>query len=144
VAELVLQIGRAYGLHAMRVPSEPRAVLAQADAAAIPGPALATAPWAVLLRRRARAAGIATAQQTFGLAWSGQMTGARVAALVRHLPAGVSEIYLHPATKDDFAGATPGYCYTAEFAGLISSSLRNSVRSSDIRLGGFADVIPGG
>jgi chitin disaccharide deacetylase len=142
VAELVLSIGRTYGARAVRVPTEPRAVLARADAAARPGPAFATGPWAMLLRRRVRAAGIATARQTFGLAWSGQMTETRLSALVRHLPAGVSEIYLHPAIKDDFAGATPGYRYAAELAGLISPSLRDSLRSAGVRVGGFADLIP--
>jgi hypothetical protein len=71
------------------------------------------------------------------------MTGPRVAALVRHLPPGVSEIYLHPATKDGFAGATPGYCYAEELAGLLSPSLRNGVQARGIRIGGFSDFIPG-
>jgi hopanoid biosynthesis associated protein HpnK len=143
VAEVVLRIGKAYGLRAIRVPSEPRAVLTRADSTTKPASAIVTGPWAIWLRRRARSAGVATAQQTFGQAWSGQMTGPRMAALARHLPPGLSEIYLHPATKGEFEGAAPGYRYAEELAGLVAPSLRDGVRSAGAQLGGFADFAYG-
>jgi len=61
---------------------------------------LVTAPWASLLNRRARRAGLQTPDAVFGLAWSGAMTTSRLLGLLRHLPEGRSEIYLHPATTD--------------------------------------------
>jgi len=51
----------------------------------------------------------------FGLAWSGAMTGARLAGLIRYLPDGVSEIYMHPATGP-YPGSAPGYRYGEELA----------------------------
>lgn len=143
VAALIVEIGKAYGLRAMRVPSEPRSVLARADSFMPTAPAWITGPWARLLRRRLLRAGIATTDWTFGLAWSGRMTGPRMAALIRHLPPGVSEIYLHPATKDRFPGSAAGYRYVEELEGLIAPSLGNAVRQARARLGGFSDFAPG-
>lgn len=136
VAKMLLRIGRSYGVRAVRVPSEPRAVLGQIESA--PAPAFVAGPWAALLRRQARRAGVATARQTFGLAWSGRMTGRRMAALVRHLPAGLSEIYLHPAIGG-FQGADPSYRYAEELAGLISPELRDEIASAGLARGGFSD-----
>src|SRR2546421_8372589 len=42
-------------------------------------PALLTAPCALLLRRRLRAAGLLTPDRVFGLRWSGRMTRERLA-----------------------------------------------------------------
>ena len=39
------------------------------------------------------------------------MTGSRLSGLIAHLPDGITEIYTHPATASDFAGAAPGYRY---------------------------------
>ena len=50
----------------------------------------------------------------------GAMTGERLEALLRRLPPGSNEIYLHPATADRFAGSCGGYRYTDELAALIA------------------------
>jgi hypothetical protein len=93
-----------------------------------------------MLRRRFRRAGIMTPDQVFGLAWSGAMTADRLAALIRRLPQGVSEIYLHPAVIEDYPGATPGYRHQLEFEALFDKGVAAALRSAgDIRLGGFAD-----
>ena len=46
------------------------------------------------------------------------MTTSRLLGLLRHLPEERSEIYLHPATTDDFAGHASGYRYAEELAAL--------------------------
>ncbi len=99
VAGMVLRIGRTHGVRAIRVPLESRAVLARAEPGAVPGRALDTAPWAALLGWRARRAGLLTPDRVLGLAWSGHMTPERVAGCLRHLPAGLTELYAHPATS---------------------------------------------
>jgi hypothetical protein len=83
---------------------------------------------------------LATADAVFGLAWSGAMTKDRVAALLRRLPAGIVEIYLHPGTTDSFAGAAPGYRYAEEFAALCDADCVAAVRQSGYAVGGYADV----
>lgn len=139
IAGLILRIGRRFGLAASRAPIEPGAVLAAVDPAAAPGPAHLTEPWARWVRARYRAAGIAMADQVFGLAWSGAMTPRRVAGIIDRLPSGVSELYLHPATAGGFDGAAAGYRYADELAALLSEAVARSVAASGATLGGFAD-----
>ena len=99
-----------------------------------------TAPWALLLRRRFRAAGLLVADRVFGLRWSGGMTRERLSGLIRYLPAGLSEIYLHPATGP-YEGSAPGYRYGDELAALISPEVLAARRSGPLQLGGFRDFL---
>src|SRR5262249_28978580 len=96
VAAMIIEIGGDYGMKAVRVPSEPIAVLRRA----FPGEhyrAPAYHAWSAVLRRRLRQAGLSTNDHLFGLAWSGAMVEERILRLIPHLPDGVSEIYFHPA-----------------------------------------------
>jgi hopanoid biosynthesis associated protein HpnK len=138
IAGTILRIGRAYGLNAMRVPSEPRDVLMRAEPGVPVAPAYVTGPWSAAVRWRLNRAGVATADQVFGLHWSGAMTPERLLGLVRHLPPGVSEIYTHPATCGGFEGDCPGYAYAQELAALTSPEVIAAVRDSGARLTGFS------
>ena len=82
--------------------------------------------WSRLLRAQARAAGVASDDAVFGIAWSGQMTEARVLRLLRNLPAGTSEIYFHPAQHRDalIAALMPDYAHEAELAALLSPAVK--------------------
>jgi hopanoid biosynthesis associated protein HpnK len=140
IAAAILDIGPQYGMRALRVPVEPWRTVAAIDPATQRRVGRIVAPWAARLRRRVRGAGLAAADAVFGLAWSGAMTKGRVAALLRRLPPGVVEIYLHPATTDTFAGAAPGYRYADEFAALCDADCVVAVRQSGYALGGYADV----
>jgi hopanoid biosynthesis associated protein HpnK len=137
IAREIMVVGARYGLRGLRVPREPTAVLSAVEPQAARGPAWVTAPWAALLDRRARRAGLQTPDAVFGLAWSGAMTTSRLLGLLQHLPEGRSEIYLHPATTDDFAGHAPGYRYAEELAALIAPDVIAVAR--DLPLGGYAD-----
>ncbi len=128
IAGLVLRIGREFGMPMLRVPVEPAATLSRIEPIRRGLEARVAAPYAKLLRRRARAAGIAVADQVFGLAWSGAMTRDRIAGLLRHLPPGRTEIYTHPATAGGFAGAAPGYRYADELAALVDPEVVSLVR----------------
>ena len=139
VLSAILRIGPRFGLRAMRAPVEPRAVLARAEPGGARQPAWATAPWAALGRRRIRRAGLAAADQVFGLQWSGGMTAGRLRSLLRCLPAGLSEVYLHPAKAAAWPGSAPGYGYLEEFRALTDPEVAAAVRAEDVRLGGYAD-----
>jgi hopanoid biosynthesis associated protein HpnK len=141
IASLILQIGRCYGMRASRAPVEPRAVLAAVDPAAAPPPAWVTEPWARLVRARYRIGGVTMADQVFGLAWSGAMTPARTAGIIRRLPDRLSELYLHPATGGGFEGAAPGYRYAEELAALLSPETAEAVAASGAVLGAFSDFV---
>jgi hypothetical protein len=57
------------------------------------------------------------------------------------LPQGAVEIYFHPATTDDFAGAAVGYRYADEFAALCDPDCVAAARNSGSALGGYSDLI---
>jgi hopanoid biosynthesis associated protein HpnK len=137
IATEIMAIGARHGMRGLRVPREPASVLKSVEPQAPRALGWVTAPWAALLERRARRAGLRTPDTVFGLAWSGAMTTSRLLGLLRHLPEGRSEIYLHPATTNDFAGHAPDYRYAKELAALISPHVILAAR--DVRLGGYAD-----
>ena len=141
IASLVVQMAARYGVKGARVPLEPGAVLARIEDYKTPAVSALTAPFARGLRRRFRAAGIMAPDQVFGFAWSGAMTGARLAGLIRHLPDGVSEIYMHPATGP-YPGSAPGYRYGEELAALTDPQLPALLAANAIRTGGFGDFLP--
>jgi chitin disaccharide deacetylase len=143
VARLAIEIGRDYGMTAMRVPAEPAAVLR----AAFPGepyrPPLYRA-WVEHLRRRLRRAGLASPDQVFGLAWSGGMTEERVMRLLPQLPEGISEIYCHPAVRGSarLAAAMPGYRHGDELAALLSPAVARRIAELGIALQSYRDLAP--
>jgi chitin disaccharide deacetylase len=138
VANEIIAIGRHYGVRGLRVPREPAAVLTMVEAGTTRGPEYVM-PWAKLLARRVRRAGLRSPDSVFGLAWSGAMSASRLDGLLRHLPEGSTEIYLHPATHDGFAGCAPGYRYTNELAELIAPCVKALTRRPDVALGGYSD-----
>lgn len=141
IARLIIEIGHDYGVTAARVPAEPAAVLRQIESGSRGAPPLLK-PWLSLMRRNFHRAGFLTPNHVFGLAWSGAMTAPRLAGLLDHLPAGLSEIYLHPATANSFTGSAPGYRYTDEFAALTAPEVLAAAARNRLRRGGFADFAP--
>ena len=121
VGRLMLDIGREFGLRRVRVPAESPAVLARCGTRVGAG-AHALYHWTRLLRRQVSTAGMATTDYCFGIAWSGHMTGERLGRLLPELPAGESEIYLHPAVERDamLRRLMPDYQHEAEYAALMS------------------------
>jgi chitin disaccharide deacetylase len=139
IAGQMIAIGRRYGMRGLRVPLEPVGVLARIEPSTRRGPAYLTAAWAALLGARARRAGLSVPDAVFGLAWSGAMTEPRLSGLLRQLPEGRTEIYMHPATSGAFAGHAPGYRYADEFAALTAPSAIAMARRPDVTLGGYSD-----
>ncbi len=140
IAALVIDIGRAHGMKAVRAPIEPIAIVRAVEPARHDGAMKVADLWARMLRRRLRAAGMIVPDQVFGLAWSGAVTAQRLAGLIDHLPPGITEIYAHPGTTDDFAGHAPGYRYVDEFAALIDGDVKLAVERSGAGLARFADL----
>jgi hopanoid biosynthesis associated protein HpnK len=160
IAAAIIAAGRKHGMKAVRAPVEPRAVLkgiepngssrggAQGAAhsrplpQAVAGKALRldpALPWAWLMRHWLRLSGLTVPDQVFGLAWSGAMNARRLRGIVEALPPGVSEIYLHPATRDDWPGHAPGYGYREELAALTDPAVIEAC-SAHAKLTRFADI----
>ena len=139
VAALVVRIGATRGLRALRVPSEPVAMLARLDPSFHPREDWRAKACTRLLERRVRRSGLMTPASVFGLAWSGSMTAPRIEALLRHLPDGVSEIYTHPATSDRFEGASGRHA--DELAALVSPDIAALVDDHAVVTGGYSDFL---
>jgi hopanoid biosynthesis associated protein HpnK len=137
VATEIIAIGARYGMRGLRVPREPHGVLAKVE----PGrrPLQYVAPWTRLLARRTRRARLRSTDWVFGLTWSGAMSAARLEGLLGNLPAGSTEIYLHPATRDGFENCASGYRYADELAALVDPRIIALARREDLSLGGYAD-----
>jgi hopanoid biosynthesis associated protein HpnK len=138
IASLILAIGRRHGMRAARAPIEPGATLRLLEPSAARGFDIAR-PWARLVRRRFVRHGLVVPDQVFGLAWSGAMDAGRLAGLIDVLPEGLSEIYLHPATVDDWPGHAPHYRYADELAALLDTRLRPKMAERGVTLGRFTD-----
>ena len=95
---------------------------------------------ATKLQRQIRRQGLKTADQVFGLAWSGAINAARLCALIPLLPEGVTEIYCHPATADLFAGGAPGYGYREELAALLEPRVAQAVQANGLCLTAYSDL----
>jgi chitin disaccharide deacetylase len=139
IAAEIIAIGRRFGARAIRVPTEPVAVVRSIESSSAMLTASLLAHWTSVLRGQARRAGMAMPDAVFGLAWSGAMTRERLKSLLERLPAGVIEIYTHPATVNAFAGHAPGYRYTEELAALTDPNCVVALRRSGHRPGGFGD-----
>lgn len=138
IAGLIVSIGKRFGMRAVRAPVEPRGLLAGIEPLHTGFAERVAAVWAKRARARFVAAGLVVPDAVFGLAWSGAMTRARVAALVARLPPGLSEIYAHPATGA-YPGSAPGYRHAEELAALLDPATLACARADGRQLGRFAD-----
>jgi chitin disaccharide deacetylase len=144
VADMIMRIGRRFGLRAIRLPAEPaRPVASAMGLAAGEGfGAIALRLWTRQLGRQIRRAGIVANDHVFGLAWSGAVTEERLLALIPHLPEGVSEIYGHPATEMTplIRRTMPDYRHPEELAGLLSPRVRAALDAHGVQLTSFSEL----
>jgi chitin disaccharide deacetylase len=139
VARLVVEIGRDYGMRAVRLPLEPAAALRKAA----PKERITAPSWSPVvtsLRCRLGRARLVHNDQVFGIAWSGAMVEERVLALLPHLPGGISEIYCHPAVGS--SACVPDYRHAEELAALLSPRVRQRIAELGLRLARYADLTP--
>jgi chitin disaccharide deacetylase len=129
VLALIIEVGRDYGLQAMRLPYEagaPRWIR----------------PWMARMRKQLDNAGIAHNDYVIGLSQTGHLDEAALLDALARLPDGVGEIYSHPAV----AGAqtiTPTmqtYRHSDELDALLSARVAAAIAASGAITGGFADV----
>ena len=130
ILSAVLRIARDYGARAVRVPHEPfwpswRATgcrpLARFANAALLG------PWLALMRARLHAAGFTSNDYVFGINDSGHMTSGTLRAFLCALPAGTTEIYLHPAMRSWAQAWPPDYDYAGEYAALVDPAVAQTL-----------------
>lgn len=126
---MILEIGREYGLAAMRVPVEPLTL----SSAGI-GNAIVIGPWAALMRARLRRAQVCYNDALFGLSDTGRIDEARVLEIIARLPDGLSELYCHPTSLSD------AYAREEELDALLSSRVRAAIAQRGIVLARYSDA----
>jgi hopanoid biosynthesis associated protein HpnK len=129
VLNLVLSIGREFGLRAMRLPREIR-------------PQMVLRPWLALVRRRLRQAGIRHNDYVVGIRESGQFDERALLGALGALPKGVGEFYLHPALQSGsrISASMQGYRHEDELAALLSPRVRRAIDELQLVPGGFSDL----
>lgn len=106
------------------------------------------AHWPLLrrMRRMLRSAGIASNDWFFGKNDGGAIGQAWLFRLIGHLPKGVSEIGLHPATRRWISPHAPPAHWRAadELAALVDPEVVAACRRPGVRLTTFGEVMPAG
>jgi len=128
---LIIDIGRPFGLRAMRWPNETRTPLL-------------LKPWLALSRRKLLAAGIGHNDYMVGVEHSGKFNEAALLDTLAQLPRdGVGEIYLHPAliSGAEIGPSMPNYRHADEFAALTSPRVRAALDRLGVPVGGFSDLV---
>lgn len=139
---MIVRIGREFGMSAVRVPREPMWYSTRgANIGALAAAAFLT-PWVALMKARLRASGILHNDQVFGIASTGKVDEATLIDILAKLPAGVTEIYLHPATdtQHPISASMADYRHSAELAALLSSRVADAVAATGVARGGYRDL----
>jgi hopanoid biosynthesis associated protein HpnK len=140
--EILLRVGRDYGMPAVRVPDEPLWFAARSGNWLAGTNAVLLSPWVALMKRRLRAAHVRHNDRLFGVAASGTMDERKLLAILSRLPAGVTEIYLHPAAQSGavIAASMSEYRHADELAALLSPRVRAAIVGGDFGRGGYSDA----
>ena len=139
IAAALMQAAAGAGVRCLRLPWEPGHLVRAVDARSPRQAEWALKPWCRTLRQRAVNWGLVAPDQVVGLAWSGHFTAERLRGVLPLLPAGVTELYFHPATAGGFPGSAPGYAYAGELAALCDGGVAEAV--AGIPRGGYAAML---
>jgi hypothetical protein len=98
-------------------------------------------PWLALMRRRLDHAGVAYNDHVFGLRHSGRMDETVMMNILARLPAGLSEVYLHPAAHGHITDSMADYRHAEELAALLSPRVRQLIAERYLLCQGFSDPV---
>jgi len=135
-----------YGVRAVRLPREPAFRSWRAAGRTGLGRRLVDVavhwPLLRLMRRMLRSAGIASNDWFFGKHDGGAIGRSWLLRLLEHLPKGVSEIGLHPASRSwpPPYGPPPHWRVTEELAALVDPQVVVACRRPGLRLSKFSDL----
>ncbi len=146
VLAMALEAGQPLGLRAVRVPYEgfgwSGEVTGQWRGLARLNHALSHAPLASYMRYRIRAAGMRANDWFFAKTDAGSVSAGQLTRLVSRLPQGITEVGLHPATRQWHGPHAPPAAWdpVGELAALIDPQLRAEIDRQRITLCRWADL----
>ncbi|WP_068071844.1 hopanoid biosynthesis-associated protein HpnK [Novosphingobium lentum] len=144
VLAMAIELGVPLGLRAVRIPYEPLALARAGGSGALTRLAHVATHWplAATMRRQARRAGLAANDSFFGKNDAGFVTIEQLLALVETLPSGVTEVGLHPSTRN-WSGPhapPPHWRPERELSALTDPRLAKAIAARGIGLCRWADL----
>src|SRR3981189_232778 len=143
ILEMLLRIGRDYGAPAVRIPAEPAWFAGRDGGWAARARGILLMPWIALMQALLNSARALHNDPIFAVCNSGAMDEAKMLAIIARLPAGVTEIYLHPATESGaaIAASMGDYRHLEELRALLSPRVRAAIDGAGIAGGGYGDLV---
>ncbi len=143
--EMMIRIGKDYGLAAVRVPLEAPLASWRASRRSLAARLASWVllyPWVTRMMRRLKEEGLKHNNFLFGMADSGNMTLDVVLAQIGQLKDGVTEIYFHPADASSalLQETMPGYCHEMEFQALMNPATRLALTAANAQLCSYSDL----
>ena len=137
VVRILLEVADHYHIQAVRLPREPLGPALRFDRRHLARKLFEAAAFASLSRyaqRHLARARVHHPDRMFGLHQTGQVSEEYILSVLRHLPAGVNEVYCHPAIPDDESRRwrPPHYDSARELAALTSPRVRAALEESAI------------
>lgn len=129
ILKLIIKIGSEYGLSAIRLPYEP-------------GYGIFLLPLIGLMKRQLRLSKMLFNDFIFGIRDTGRMNVECLRRIIYALPDGVSEIFLHPATKrhKKIEPEATEFQFEEEFNALIDPLVLDAITISGVKLISFSDL----
>ena len=140
VMQVILKVGKNYGLRAIRLPHEPINMLKGWQIPRQFVASLCLSLWVKLLKNRLKRHRLHHNDYVFGLHDSGHMDKAKVSAILRNLPIGTSEIYFHPAITRLGQPFPTDYLPDLEFDVLVDQEIAELIEKGNIRLISFSEL----
>ena len=146
ILNLAIAAGRPLGLRAVRIPYEglgwSHRVTGHRRLGARIGHAVSHAPLAGFMRLRTKAAGLRANDHFFAKSDAGSVSGDQLLGLLQNLPDGVTEVGLHPSTRQRIGihSPPPDWDSTGELAALTDPRLRPEIERRGIILCRWADL----
>ena len=145
ITRILLRLAHEFGIKAIRVPIEPAVTAWQAQRESLLTRCvhwLISAARLLRMPARLRAAGIRHNDHLLGLFDSGDMTAARIDRYLAHLPSGVTELYVHPASDriEDHRALPQAAARVQEFLAIAAPARRARLAAAGLAPISFAEL----
>ncbi len=144
VFDLIIKIGKDYGLTAIRLPNEPplKSIIENRKEKLMRYFRwIFFKPFVTRMKKQCQTNNIKFNDIIYGLHDSGHMNIDKLVRIIPHISDGITEIYCHPATEqwEDIEHAAKDYEFEAEYKALIHARTKRTIEKFDITLSGFND-----
>jgi hopanoid biosynthesis associated protein HpnK len=142
VFDLIINIGKDYGVTAIRVPNEPpleSITKGSKDKILRQLRYLFFKPFVSRMKKQCEANNIKFNDTVYGFNDSGHMNIDTLIRIIPHIEDGITEIYMHPATErwEGIDPAAKDYEFEAEYKALIHARTIRTIEKFNIELTGF-------